>query len=73
MVGQLSIIHICRMFTNKNQYFKSDEFLAEEKKNFTELINQYIDNPKERLKAIDTGFLLVFLALHLILRLFPIL
>ena len=39
-------VYDSRMFTNKNQYFKSDEFLAEEKKNFTELINQYIDNPK---------------------------
>lgn len=46
-------IYESRMFTNKNQYFKSDEFLAEEKKNFTELINQYIDNPKERLQVYD--------------------
>ena len=46
-------VYESRMFTNKNQYFKSDEFLAEEKKNFTELINQYIDNPKERLQVFD--------------------
>ena len=46
-------VYDSRMFTNKNQYFKSDEFLAEEKKNFTELINQYIDNPKERLQVFD--------------------
>ncbi|BFL45333.1 MobA/MobL family protein [Lactonifactor longoviformis] len=46
-------VYDSRIFTNKNQYFKSDEFLAEEKKNFTELINQYIDNPKERLQVFD--------------------
>lgn len=46
-------VYESRMFTNKNQYFKSDEFLAVEKKNFTELINQYIDNPKERLQVFD--------------------
>ena len=46
-------VYDSRMFTNKNQYFKSDEFLAEEKKNFTELINQYIDNLKERLQVFD--------------------
>ena len=46
-------VYESRMFTNKNQYFKSEEFLAEEKKNFTELINQYIDNPKERLQVFD--------------------
>lgn len=46
-------VYESRLFTNKNQYFKSDEFLAEEKKNFTELINQYIDNPKERLQVFD--------------------
>ena len=42
-----------RMFTNKNPYFKSDIFLAEEKKLFTELINQNIQNPMERLQVFD--------------------
>ncbi|MCQ4871646.1 MobA/MobL family protein [Blautia producta] len=46
-------VYESRMFTNKNPYFKSDEFMPEEKKNFTELINQYIDNLKERLQVFD--------------------
>ncbi len=46
-------VYESRMFTNKNPYFKSDDFLAEVKNSFTELINQYIENPKERLQVFD--------------------
>ena len=46
-------VYESRMFSNKNPYFKSDEFLAEVKNSLTELINQYIDNPKERLQVFD--------------------
>jgi len=42
-----------RLFTNKNLYFKSDRFLAEEKKHYTELMNQYIKNPVEKLGVFD--------------------
>lgn len=42
-----------RVFTNKNPYFKSDIFLAKEKKLCTELINQHIENPTEKLQVFD--------------------
>jgi len=42
-----------RLFTNKNLYFKSDRFLTEEKKYYTELMNQYIKNSVERLEVFD--------------------
>lgn len=46
-------VYESRVFTNKNPYFKSDIFLAEEKKLFTELINQHIENPTEKLQVFD--------------------
>lgn len=46
-------VYESRLFTNKNPYFKSDEFLAEEKKLYTELINRNIENPLDRLQVFD--------------------
>ena len=46
-------VYESRMFTNKNPYFKSDAFLAEVKNTLTERINQYIENPKDRLQVFD--------------------
>lgn len=42
-----------RIFTNKESYFKSEKFLEEEKKRYTELINQFIKNPQERLQVFE--------------------
>ena len=42
-----------RKFSNKNPYFKSDEFLDSEKKRLTVLINSNIENPLEQLQVFD--------------------
>lgn len=42
-----------RIFSNKNPYFKSDVFLANEKNRLTEQINLYIKNPSEQLQVFD--------------------
>ena len=40
-------------FTNKNKYFKSPEFLHEIKMIFTDLINEYINDDKNKLQVFD--------------------
>lgn len=44
-----------QLFTAKNDYFKDKEFLREEKRIYTELINQYIDNPAKKLQVFRSG------------------
>ncbi|MEG0962597.1 MAG: MobA/MobL family protein [Lachnospiraceae bacterium] len=41
------------VFTTKDSRFKSDAFLEEVKKSYTELINIYVQNDKEKLKVFD--------------------
>nr|WP_288867532.1 MobA/MobL family protein [uncultured Blautia sp.] len=42
-----------KLFTIKNSRFKSDSFLDEMKKSYTELINIYVRDDKEKLKVFD--------------------
>lgn len=42
-----------REFSNKISYFKDDNFLENEKKRYTELINLNIKNPLEHLQVFD--------------------
>ena len=42
-----------RSFSNKISFFKSDVFLENEKKRYTELMNLYIKNPLEQLQVFD--------------------
>jgi len=44
-----------RLFTNKEPCFKSEKFLDDEKKCYTELINQFVENPKEKLMVFAKG------------------
>lgn len=44
-----------QLFTAKNDYFKDKEFLREEKRIYTELINQCIDDPAKRLQVFRSG------------------
>lgn len=48
-----------RLFTNKEIYFKGEEFLENEKKRYTDLINQYIRNSDEKLQVFkkDSAYL----------------
>lgn len=40
-----------RLFSPKNSYFKSEQFLLEEKRLYTDLINKHLDNPAEKLQV----------------------
>jgi len=42
-----------RLFTNKEPRFKSEQFLNNEKKRYTELINHYIENTSEKLEVFN--------------------
>lgn len=42
-----------RSFSNKISYFKSEVFLENEKKRYTELMNHYIKNPLEQLQVFE--------------------
>lgn len=42
-----------RSLSNKISYFKSEVFLENEKKRYTELMNHYIENPLEQLQVFD--------------------
>lgn len=42
-----------RLFTVKDDRFKSEPFLDEVKRNYTDLINRHISNPEQRLKVFD--------------------
>lgn len=41
------------IFTIKNSRFKSDSFLNEVKRSYTDLINTYVRDDKEKLKVFD--------------------
>lgn len=42
-----------RLFTTKDERFKSEAFIAEAKEVYTALINSHISDPKQRLKVFD--------------------
>lgn len=44
-----------QLFTAKNDYFKDKEFLREEKRIYTDLINQCIDDPAKKLQVFRSG------------------
>ncbi|WP_070042895.1 MobA/MobL family protein [Robinsoniella peoriensis] len=44
-----------QLFTCKNAYFKSKEFLKKEKHSYTELINQIIINPADKLQVFNSS------------------
>ena len=41
------------LFTVKDDRFKSEQFLDEVKRNYTDLINRHISDPEQRLKVFD--------------------
>lgn len=54
-IVQKGQIYEQQLFTIKNEYFKDKEFLREEKRLYTELINQYIDDPVKKLQVFRSG------------------
>lgn len=46
-------VYESRLYSNKNTKFKDESFLEEEKKRYTQLINQYIQNSAEKLQVFE--------------------
>ena len=47
------VVYNSTSFSNKNKYFKTSEFLQEIKVTFTDLINEYVSDDKNKLQVFD--------------------